>query len=50
MIAYSGHFNVKEDLQSGVRTTTGLNGRAVLPDGDIVLSAGRRTESIGTVR
>jgi hypothetical protein len=49
MIAYSGHFNVK-DLQSGVRTTTGLNGRAVLPDGDIVLSAGRRTESIGTVR
>lgn len=41
-IAYSGHFNEFNDVRRGVVTTTGLNARAVLPDGDVVLAAGRR--------
>jgi hypothetical protein len=46
-IEYSGRFKVVEDVRRRVTTTTGRNARAVLPDGDVVLAAGRRVEDVG---
>ncbi len=47
-VSYSGHFTVTDDHAAGVSVTTGLNGRATLPDGDVVLAAGRRVTDLDT--
>jgi hypothetical protein len=47
-VPYVGHFRVTDDYDEGVSITTGLNGRAVLPDGEVVVAAGRRVVDLDT--
>ncbi len=47
-IPYSGHFRVTDDYERGVTITTGMNGRAVLPTGEITMAAGREVRDLET--
>ena len=47
-VSYRGHFTVTDDHAAGVSVTTGLNGRATLPTGDVTLAAGRRVNDLDT--